>query len=142
MRLRLLTILILTIIPCLALSTTSCNSGPVGPKREISKDVNIIGLFRGLKEGADPVIIRIYDLDTGIEHGKISVPGKNAPFEMGIGSPEEGQVYTLIAEAEGYTVQPESYKVRVIDDKAYFVSNNQTGEKVLILEFQFIPNNP
>jgi len=138
MRLRLLTISILTIFLCLALFTMSC-SNP-GPKREISKDVNIIGLFRGLKEGADPVIIRIYNLDTGIEHGKISVPGKNAPFEMGIGNPEEGQGYTLIAEDQGYTVQPESYKVRVIDDKAYFVSNNETGEKVLILEFQFIPN--
>lgn len=73
MRLRLFATLILTIVLFLTFSTTSCNSRPVGPKKEIPKDVNIIGLFRGLKEGADPVIIRIYNLDTVIEHGKISV---------------------------------------------------------------------
>ncbi|MFH1381396.1 MAG: hypothetical protein ABIH70_00690, partial [Chloroflexota bacterium] len=141
MRLRLFAILVLTIVLFLALST-SCNSRSVGPKREIQKDIDIIGLFRGLKEGDDPVIIHIYNLDTGIEHGKISVPGKNGPFEMGIGSPEEGQVYTLIAEAQGYSVQPESYKIRILGDRAYFVSNNETGEKVLILDFYFVPESP
>jgi len=142
MGLRLLTILILTIIPCFALSTTSCNSGPVGPKRTIPKFLSIKTSVSGLKDEAVLVTTRIYNTDnTGMGELKWNKAG-NGPSEISIREPKEGHVYTIIAEAEGYTVQPESYRIRVIGNTAYIVSDNETGEEALHLDSHFTPESP
>jgi hypothetical protein len=136
-----LTVLLTTFL-CFALSTSSCNSGPAGLKKTLPEYLNITGSISGLKDEADPITIHTYNEDTGMEEPYISkVPG-NGPFEIGIRSPKEGDVYTLIAEAEGYTVQPESYKIRIMDDNAAVITNTETGEEALHLDFHFIPESP
>jgi hypothetical protein len=136
-----LTILILTIILCFALSTTSCNSGPDGPKRTIPKFLSIKTSVSGLKDGTVLVTTHIYDKDTGKENIESKRSG-NGLSEIAIREPKEGHVYTIIAEAEGYKVQPESYMIRIKDDRAYFVSNSEIGEEAIHLDFQFVPEEP
>lgn len=140
MRLLLLVISILTIFLCLALSITSCSNS--GPKRELPKYLSIRVSVSGLKDETDLVITHIYNTDnTGMGELKWNKAG-NGPSEIAIMDPKEGHVYTIIAEAQGYKVQPASYMIRVMSDTAYVVSNNETGEEALQLDFQFVPSNP
>jgi hypothetical protein len=143
MKLRLLTLSILIISLCLALSATSC-SNP-GPKIKLPKFLEIKVSISGIKDKTDLVITHIYNTDntdTGELKWNKAGNGPYETYEIGIKDPIEGHVYTIIAEAHGYTIQPESYKIRIIDDKAYFVSNNETGKEALHLDFQFVPENP
>lgn len=48
--------------------------------------------------------------------------------------------YTITAEAEGYTVEPASYKILVEDEEdetAYVVEDGEIGEEALHLDFHF-----
>jgi hypothetical protein len=131
---------ILTLLFVLVL-TTACNSGPVGPKRTIPKFLSIKTSVSGLKDETILVTTHIYNLDTGKENTEWKRTG-NGPSEISIREPKEGHVYTIIAEAEGYTVQPESYRVRITDDNAAVITNNETGEEASRLDFQFIFTPP
>jgi len=138
---------ILTFLFVLVL-TASCNSGTdsvpeprYDPGRTLPKYLEIVNSVSGLRDETVLVKTHIYDMGTGKENAEWKRTG-NGTSEIAIKEPEEGQVYTIIAEVQGYTVRPESYKVRVIDDKAYFVSNGETGEDVSQLDFQFTPENP
>ena len=127
---------ILTLLFVFAL-TTSCNSGPVGPKRTIPKFLSVNTSVSGLKDENVPVTIRINNVETDEEH-TWSKTG-NGPYEIGIIDPGEGQVYTITAEAEGYTAQPESYEVRIGADDTTVIINNDTGEEVPRQDFRFTP---
>jgi len=127
---------IFTFLFVLAL-TASCTSGPEGPKRTIPKFLSIKTSVSGLEDETIPVTIRIYNTDTDQEH--IWNKAGNGPYEIGIMDPEEGNVYIIIAEAEGHTVQPESYKVRIADGDNAVITNNETSEEVSQLDFQFTP---
>jgi hypothetical protein len=130
---------ILTFLFVLAL-TASCTSGPEGPKRTIPKFLSIKTSVSGLKDETILVTTRIYNMDTGEE--TISRKAGNGPSEIGIREPEEGNVYTITAEAEGHTVYPESYKVRITEDDTTVITNNENGEEVSQLDFQFTPAPP
>jgi hypothetical protein len=49
----------------------------------------------------------------------------------------EGQYYTITAEAEGYSVEPASYRVLVEDKIVYVVEDDEIGEEALHLDFHF-----
>ena len=139
-------ILALLIAPALA---ASCSSGPEPdsapepfymPQRTIPKYLSIETRVSGLKDETALVTTQVYNARTGEENTEWKRTG-NGPSEISIREPKEGHVYTIIAEAEGYTVQPESYRVRITDDNAAVITNNETGEEVSQLHFQFTPNN-
>jgi len=144
-RLRLFAILIPTIVLTLAISATSCNFGPRGPKKEIPKSLASLTLNSsrsGLKDKTVLVITHIYNETTGMEEQEWFKTG-NGLSEIGIYGPKDGNVYTINAEAEVHRVQPESYKVRIIDEETstVVITNNDTGENVTILDFQFTPED-
>jgi hypothetical protein len=60
-------------------------------------------------------------------------------WEVGIDIDDdgEGQYYTVTADAEGYSVEPESYKVLVGDEIVYVVEDDEIGEEALHLDFHF-----
>jgi hypothetical protein len=130
---------ILALLFILAL-TASCTSGPEGPKRTIPKFLSIKTSVSGLKDETIPVTISIYNMETDEEH--IWSKAGNGPYEIGIMEPEEGNVYTITADAEGHAVQPESYKVRIADGDTAIITNNETGKEVSQLDFQFTPASP
>jgi hypothetical protein len=48
--------------------------------------------------------------------------------------------YTITVEAEGYSVEPESYKILVKDEEdetGYVVEDGEVGEEALHLDFHF-----
>ncbi|HUT69009.1 MAG TPA: carboxypeptidase-like regulatory domain-containing protein [Dehalococcoidales bacterium] len=127
--------------------TASCNSGPKPnpapeprymPERTLAKYLEITTSVSGLTDETVLVITHVYNIDTGEENINWKRTG-NGTSEISIREPEEGNVYTIIAEAEGYDVQPESYKVRITDGDNAVITNNETGEEVSQLYFQFIP---
>lgn len=128
--------IILTSLFVLAL-TASCTSEPEGPERTIPKFLSIQTSVNGLEDETIPVTIRIKNLEDG--EGHTWSKAGNGPYEIGIIDPEEGNVYTIIAEAEGYTVQPESYTVRIAAGDNAVITNNETGEEASQLDFQFTP---
>lgn len=100
----------------------------------------VSGLISGLLSPDDLVMIHIYK-ETGREKGFLTGKGISS-WEATITDPGESEYYTITAEAEGYKAQPESYMIRIKGDTAYVVSNNETGEEALHLDFQFIPEEP
>jgi hypothetical protein len=127
---------ILTLLFVLTI-TASCNPGPEGPERTIPKFLDVNTSVSGLKDENVSVTIRINNVETSEEH-TWSKTG-NGPYEIGIIDPKEGDIYTVSAEADGYTVQPESYTVRIAAGDTAVIANNETGEEVSQLDFQFTP---
>jgi len=128
--------------------TASCNSGTDSvpeplymPERTIPRYLSMPTSVSGLEDETVLVTTHIYDIDTGKENTAWQRTG-NGPGEISIREPKEGDVYTIIAEAERYTVQPESYKVRITADDTAVITNNETGEEVSQLGFQFTPALP
>jgi len=116
------------------------------PVKRIPPSAPVKGLILGLKSKDDLVTFHTYDTYTGKEKSWGTHQG-NGPWESWISSAGEvarSGYYTITAEAEGYTVQPESYIIRIIGDydTAYVVSDNETGEEALHLDFHFIPDEP
>ncbi len=133
---------ILTLLFVLAL-TASCNSVPApryDPGRTIPKYLSIEIQVSGLKDETVGVITHIYYMGTDTENAGWRHTG-NGRAGVSIRDPEEGNLYTIIAEAEGHTVQPESYKVRIAADDTTVITNNETGEEVSQMDFQFTPDN-
>ena len=97
------------------------------------------GLNSGLLYTDERVIVR-HSSVTGSKEG-YGIRRGNGTWESVIRNPDEGEYYTITAEATGYTVQPESYLIRIVGDNAYVVSDNKTGEEALHLDFKFVPDN-
>jgi hypothetical protein len=100
----------------------------------------VSGTILGLLNSYDLVTVHAYTV-TGWEKMYFTREG-NGPWEAIIPNPDESEYYTITAEAEGYTTQPPSYKIKIEGETAYVVSNNKIGEEALHIDFQFSPNNP
>ena len=111
------------------------------PGRTLPKYLEIVNSVSGLRDETVLVKTHIYDMGTGKENAEWKRTG-NGTSEIAIKEPEEGNVYTIIAEAEGHTVQPESYKVRIAAGDTAVITNNETGEEASQLDFQFTPAPP
>lgn len=127
---------ILTLLFVYAL-TTSC-SNP-GPERTIPKAIEVTTSVSGLESDDVLVTIFVNDQNTGEENSNWKKRTGNSTYEIGIEEPEEGDIYTVTAEAEGYTIQPESYEVRIGANDTAVITNTETGEEVSQLDFRFIP---
>lgn len=113
-------------------------SGPV--KQGPPTKPLVSGTISGLLNSDDLVTVHAYTV-TGWEKMYFTREG-NGPWEAVIPNPDESEYYTITAEAEGYTTQPASYKIKIEGEIAYVVKNNEIGEEALHIDFQFSPNNP
>ena len=113
-------------------------SGPV--KQGVPITPLVSGTISGLLNSDDLATVHAYTV-TGWEKMYFTREG-NGPWEAIITNPDESEYYTITAEAEGYTTQPASYKIKIEGETAYVVKNNEIGEEALHIDFQFSPNNP
>jgi hypothetical protein len=96
--------------------------------------------IEGTMSGLNPEDLWIIDIcradggNAGCWHGM-----GGGEWEVGIDTngDGEGQYYTVTAEAEGYNVEPESYRVLVEDKIVYVVEDGEIGEEALHLDFYF-----
>ena len=108
------------------------------PKQGGRPVVSVKGLISGLM-GDDTATELIYYANGEV---KSFGPGKrNGPWESWLDDTGRGD-YIVTMVADGYTVQPESYRVRIIGIVAYVVKNNEVGEESLDLDFHFTPGSP
>jgi hypothetical protein len=110
------------------------------PEKQPPSGIRVKGSFSGLLND-DLVTIHIYDTYTGKEKLWGTSRG-NKPWDIGI--IKEGEVgksghFTITAEVPGYRAQPESYKIQIIGDTAYVMSDNVTDEEAIHLDFRFFP---
>ena len=140
-----MTFLILT-IACNNPSSQNPQSSPLPPLQKpdssVSKQPQIVpplvgGFISGLSHPSDKFTIYIY---TEPSQEKIVYTSKgNTHWGVGIQNYSEGRHYKVIAKSEGYETKPESYLVSIVGHTAYVVSDNQTGEEAIHLDFRFIP---
>jgi hypothetical protein len=109
------------------------------PRKQLAPRKPLVsGSLSGLLNSDDLAIVHIYTV-TGQEKNYCAREG-NGPWEGVIPNPEESEYYTITAEAEGYTVEPESYKILVKDEEdetGYVVEDGEVGEEALHLGFHF-----
>jgi len=112
-------------------------SGPV--KQAPPTKPLVSGTISGLLNSNDLVTVHIFTADgwEQLTHTQLG----NGPWEAVIHN-TGSEYYTITAEAEAYTTQPASYKIKIEGETAYVVKNNEIGEEALHIDFQFSPNNP
>jgi len=112
-------------------------SGPV--KQAPPTKPLVSGTISGLLNSNDLVTVHIFTADgwEQLTHTQLG----NGPWEAIVHN-TGSEYYTITAEAEGYTTQPTSYKIKIEGEIAYVVKNNEIGEEALHIDFQFSPNNP
>ena len=96
---------------------------------------SVSGTISGLLE-SDEATLHVYT-ETGSE--TLWARRGNGPWEVPVYSPDGGQYFTITAEAEGYTAEPASYRIKTEGETAYVLTNDEIGEEALHLDFQFLP---
>ena len=91
--------------------------------------------FSGLVDTNEIVTISIYG-DDGRKDIYGTSPG-NGSWELSLASLSGYESYSIVVEAEGYAVQPESYQFRIEDKEVYSIQEGQKGNAVKSLYFNF-----
>jgi len=96
------------------------------------------GIFSGLLNPADIITITVNDAE-GLQAISGTSPGNNGPFELSLASLAEAEIYVIVVEAEGYSVEPASYTIQIEGGTIYIVEDGQRGDALQTLDFHFIP---
>lgn len=92
-------------------------------------------ILSGLAGTDDIANLNIYGDDGGKDlYG--TFPG-NGSWELGLGSLSGEENYSIVVEAEGYTVEPERYPFRIEDETVYSIQEGQKGDEVKSFSFHF-----
>lgn len=94
------------------------------------------GKISGLLNSEDIITVNVYDV-AGNQPISGTFPGNNGPFELSLAGLSESTTYKIVMEADGYSVEPESYRIQIEGGVIYMMENGQRAEELQSLDFNF-----
>lgn len=131
-------IITITLLLTTLLLASACDSlapDQIPPTKLPPTEPSVSGTISGLLNSYDLVTISLLRADG--EELRYGTQLGNGQWEASAYDRDESEYYTITAEAEGYTTEPESYRIKIEGETAYVLENGEIGEEALHLDFHF-----